>query len=680
MNKQLQRFTNALAVFFALALSACGGSSGDPTCVSGIAGLCGRLNPTTTAQLQVSLTDVSGIAITTITPTQSGTVVAVAKDTNGTVLPNVVVTFSTTDMTGTFAPASGAALTDANGVASIGLRAGTQAGGFVVTASASIRSTGVRGTLGYAVAFPKLSLSSIGITPETLSAGGNANVTVTVLDGASPYQPSLPVSFRSACVQAGKAVISAARSPDGLAVPTVGGVATATYADKGCGITDTITVTVELGGVVVASAGKITVLPAGTGSIRFVGVTSPGGDSSVTPTTTNIALKGTGGLLRQEFAPLTFQVFDTTGNAIAGKQVDFLFSDSMATSTVGGLSLTPSSAISGPDGTVKTLVSAGTIPTSVRVIASIRASSPPLTTLSNILVISTGVPDQKHFSLTATTGNCEGYEVDLPCTPIEAILGDHFGNPVADGTAVNFTTEGGIINASCVTKSGHCSAALQASNPRPTNGRVTVLAYALGEETFEDTNGNNVYDSIDPFADLSPDIYRDDTEDGVWTPGEPCIGPNVPTTAGARTCSTPGDGQYNGVLRAPQTPSGQTTYVSAQLVTIFSGSHAVITFSPTALACPAGTHADVLVSVTDQNTNIMPAGTSIDFSALFETGSTAVVPGSVKVANVSPILGTPSPAPTYKATIACQAGKGQLVVLVTSPTTATKTSASLPIN
>ena len=682
MNNSATRLVYWLAIIFALALSACGGDSGgsDTACSSGVVGLCGRLNPTTSAQLQLSLTDASGNAVSTVTPTQPGTLLAVVRDTNGTALPNIAVTFSTSDTTGSFAPTAGSALTDANGVALVGLRAGTKAGGFAVTARASVRGTEVTGTVGYAVTFPQLSLSPVSIMPESLSAGGNANVSVTVLNGATTYQPSVLVSFRSPCVLAGKAVIGAARSSDGSAVPTVGGMATATYTDKGCGTADTITASADLGGVVITSIGRITVLPAGVGSMRFVGVASPSGESFIAPTTTNIALKGTGGVLRQEFAPLTFQVFDTTGNAIAGKTVDFLFSDSMATSTVGGLTLNPASAVSGVDGTVKTLVSAGTIPTSVRVIASIRGSSPPISTLSNILVTSTGVPDQKHFSLTGLTGNCEGFDVNQLCTPIRATLGDHFGNPVADGTAVNFTSEGGIIGASCVTKFGYCDVDLISSNPRPTNGRVTVLAYALGEETFEDANGNNVYDSGDALTDMSPDIFRDDTEDGIWTPGEPCVGPNMPNAAGVRACRTPGDGQYNGVLRTPQTPSAQTLYVSAQLVTIFSGSHAVITFNPAALTCPVGTSADVMVTVTDQNTNIMPAGTSIDFSALFATGSTAVVPSSQKVANIVPILGSQSTAPTYKATIPCQVGKGQLVVLVTSPTTGTKTSASLSIN
>jgi hypothetical protein len=420
--------------------------------------------------------------------------------------------------------------------------------------------------------------------------------------------------------------------------------------------------------------------------------------------TTNIALKGTGGFGRQEFSTLKFQVFDNAGKPVAGTPVDFVFSDSNAAQTVGGLTLLPS-ATSAPDGSMTTVVSAGTIPTSVRVVASI---SGEITTLSNILVISTGVPDQNHFSLATETGNCEGRDVDQTCSFVTATLGDHFGNPAPDGTAVNFTTSAGVIGASCVTGSlpppgatpnictpqtcqttnskigpgsGTCTVLLRASNPRPANGRVTVLAYALGEEDLLDANGNNVYDSVDTFTEKSPDIFRDDNETGIWSPGEPCIGPNL-----NGTCSTLGDGKYNGVLRSPQVPSAQTLYVSAQLVQTFSGSHASVSFNgspnPPPLVCPAGGTVVVQVQVTDEIGNIMPAGTTIDFSTVFGTAVGTVSPASIKVPNVVLAVGQPLTIPTYPVTLGCPspAASGQLFVTVTSPTTATITRASALIN
>ncbi len=140
-------------------------------------------------------------------------------------MPNAVIAFTTTDKTGIFVPSSGTALTNANGMASVGLLPGSQTGAFTVTASASVAGAGETGSLNYTVVFPTLTLSALSINPATLSAGGSAGVSVSVSNGGALYTPALPVSFTSACVAAGKATI-------GSPVLTKNGVATASYVDK----------------------------------------------------------------------------------------------------------------------------------------------------------------------------------------------------------------------------------------------------------------------------------------------------------------------------------------------------------------------------------------------------------------------------------------------------------------
>lgn len=49
---------------------------------------------------------------------------------------------------------------------------------------------------------------------------------------------------------------------------------------------------------------------------------------------------------------------------------------------------------------------------------------------------------------------------------------------------------------------------------QPYGGRSTVLAYAVGEESFTDVNGNDEYDYGEPFFDL-PEAFLDKNEDGV---------------------------------------------------------------------------------------------------------------------------------------------------------------------
>jgi hypothetical protein len=604
--------------------------------------------------LTLAIIDSGGAAFNALTPTRGGTLVATVKNNQNLPVSGAVVTFSSSDATAVLSPAIGTALTDASGTASVQLAAGTQAGAFAASASSSVGGTGVKATANYTVTFPVLSFSEMTLNPTTLAAGGNASISITVLSNGSPYAQTVPVSFSSPCAALGKAVI-------GSPVLTQNGVAVASYTDKGCGTADTITATATLPNATLTKSGTLNVLPGTAGSIKFVGV-----DNS------NIALRGTGGAGRPEYSTVKFQVFDMNGSFLAGRQVNFVFSDSNSTTTTGGLSLSPSSATTAADGTVTTVVANGTQPTSVRVVAKVANTNPPLTTVSSILVVSNGVPDQAHFSLSTEIGNCEGWSIDQLCSNVNVILGDHFGNPVPDGTAVNFSAEGGNIGASCVTKDGRCSVPLYSSNPRPSGGRVTVLAYALGEENLVDNNGNNVYDSGDSFMDKSPDIFRDDNENGSWNAGEACIGPNT-----NRTCTTPGDGVYNGVLRKPQLPSAQTLYVSSQLVQQFSTSSANITISPATMTCTPGSAVDAEVRVTDLNGLMMPARTSITFATTW-SGAGPVYPAGATVPNVVLGVGQTLNPPTYAVTITCPAidSPGKLIVTVTAPsgtvTTATR--------
>jgi hypothetical protein len=368
---------------------------------------------------------------------------------------------------------------------------------------------------------------------------------------------------------------------------------------------------------------NISNLPASTtGSIKFIGAD-----------TTNIALKGTGGIGRQEFSTLTFQVFDQTGHPIQRAPVNFVLN-----TTVGGLSLQPQSALTDANGLVATVVSSGTIPTPIVTVTASVANS-GVTTVSNVLVVSTGLAINNRMSGSVDIGNFEGWDVDGECTNVTLRMGDHFGNPVPDGTAANFTTSHGIIHASCLTGTavgvttppgqstnsiisgvaGHCSVRYCSAGSRPPRGRAVVLGYARGEEDFFDANGNNVCDgctntSGQEFSrahDLWPDIFRDDNEDGSWTSGEPCIGPNL----NAR-CSTSPDGTYNGVLASPKIPSAQqTTYLGRQYVAIWSGSHARISASQVSYCAgfsPSGSGtATVRIGVVDVNGNPMPAETRV---------------------------------------------------------------------
>lgn len=455
MSGGFKRFTSVLrALTVMIAVSA--GLAG---CGSGAVSSDG-VTSSSTPTMTITLTDLTTTtARTSIAFGNPAKVNATIK--NGTTpLVGVVVTFTTDTSLATFTPATGTALTDANGVASINLSAASfsVAGAGTVSAAASVASTAtpvaLSQSIGYSVGAANVTISPVSIQSSTLSAFGTTGLSVTVSSGGQPSAVPLEVKFTSPCALSGKAALTSSAT-------TVNGVASATYRDIGCAAADTITATIT--GTTLSSTGVVTVAAPAVGSIQFV---------SAQPT--SIALRGTGGVGRQETSLVTFKVVDVGGNPIGGRVVQFALNTS-----VGGLSLTPSSATSDATGLAVTTVSAGTVSTPVRVTASTTSAGQTLSTQSDQLSVSTGVPSQGGFSLSVSTPNIEGGDIDGTATQITARLADRFSNPVPNGTVVNFTSAGGSIGSTCATVGGLCSTTLTSQNFRPTNGRVAILALSL---------------------------------------------------------------------------------------------------------------------------------------------------------------------------------------------------------
>ena len=161
------------------------------------------------------------------------------------------------------------------------------------------------------------------------------------------------------------------------------------------------------------------------------------------------------------------------------------------------------------------------------------------------------------------------------------IASDRLGNPVPDGTAINFITEGAQITpASCTTTAGTCTTAFKSANSRPTDGRVSILAYAIGEKSFVDANYNNGYDSGETFYNIG-DPYIDVNENSSWDSGEFYIGS---TTSGSSNCVAQDIGtivppSYWNALSKTGTCTADwgQNYVRRSAVIVLSGSSATIT-------------------------------------------------------------------------------------------------------
>jgi len=312
-------------------------------------------------------------------------------------------------------------------------------------------------------------------------------------------------------------------------------------------------------------------------------------------------------------------VLDTAGNPIGNRSVTFTLN-----TTVGGLQFSPGTgtAISGSDGLIQTIVQSGTVATPVRVTATVDSTG--IATQSDQLVVTTGIPDNNSFSLSAETLNPEAGNNDGVQVPVTAYLADRFNNPVPDGTTILFTTEGGSIGGSCQTAAGACSVNWVSQNPRPSDGRVTILATAVGEESFTDQNGNGSFDAGEPFNDLG-EAFRDDNEDGVYQVTEPFADFNV---NGNRDV---GDGGYNGVVCDTSSCVVSTLNVRGVITIVMSGSFADITIlgGLTTVALPV----DIDVVIVDDRGQIMPAGTTVKATTSngsIDTPSTYTIPNTAE--------------------------------------------------
>ncbi len=490
----------------------------------------------------------------------------------------------------------------------------------------------------------------VGVT--SLSAGGTTSVSATIADTSGTLLlDSSTVTFTSSCVASGLATIT---SP----ISTTTGVATTTYSATGCSGSDTITATATLNGSTRTATGSLTVQPAVIGSMQFVSATPP-----------NIGISGFGLV---EVSEVSFLVKDQNGNPVSGQLVDFALS-----TNVGGAHLSSTSDTSDASGIVRADVNSGTVPTTVRVTATLN-SDPTINTQSDGLIISTGVADQDSMSLSATDLNPEALGFDGVVVGINVYAADHFNNPVPDGTAVSFTTEGGQIQSQCQTVGGGCSVNWISSNPRPADGRVTILATMLGEESFNDVNGNGALDAADTFvpygSDDMPEAFRDDDWSRVHELGEEFVDFDRDTTySGA-------DGLYNGALCCSSTSTDPNSPCYDQLVTattlcstetnihvrddleiVMSGSTPFISFSPASLDVSGGGLASTTLTVTDVNGQTLPENTSITIS----TGNgTLQSPGSFTIGDTNAF-----PPPSYNITVSPDGthSAGLLTVKVKTP-------------
>lgn len=664
-------------------------------------------------------------------------VVTVTDTITGNPVEGAIVSVSTT--VGTVTPSNGQILTNANGIAAAQIGSGTADAGSAGTLTASIED--VQASINFSIGSVDLLLGRDAngfVDPDNISfvngeifieatsdlaPNGTTALQVVVVqsnDTSTGLDTPLTVDFSSLCSASGLAIID-------TGITTVNGIASATYEANGCEGTDDITATVqELSGI--TATGSLNVADAAANSIQFI---------SADPTT--IALQGTGGAGRQEFSTLTFRVIDEAGSPISGQVVSVSLS-----TTLGGVSLTGDTNSDGDldvadgealtsnsNGEVNVIVNAGTVPTSVRVEASITLlSGSTINTVSDNLVVSTGLPDNNSFSISSSLLAPGGFEFDGFESTLTVRAADAFNNPVPDGTTINFTTEYGRIVDTCTTVNGDCSAIWNSQSPRTPDlsstgnvltvnntrcdsnhdgtadvdsaavtvpfgvpcpvlnasdsnvlaltgngftsvlvdatdqtfpgqvfgGRTTIMAYAIGEESFIDANGNGVYDWIDAdsdgeydtgetleaFIDLS-ETFVDHNEDGVFgnafTPGGcTAVGAGTSIQSVVDVNDIDNDGNTTETIGAAelcsawQVGGAEEEFIDFDVDGVYDRGNGIYNgtlCSPVLAALTTPLCTTQLVSVRDEKTLI--AGGETPFLALYNTSNVLLAAGATAV-------------------------------------------------
>lgn len=504
----------AMGVALAVALTACGGGGGSPgtltTNLLGDAEAGPQASKVAAPTLTLTVVDDSGVEVINhvLSQTLAQYLKVTLKSSAGVAVPYTRVTVVLDSTIAVLVPSNGAELTNTAGVVLMRIAPAnvSSSGPVLATAAATVDGISLSQRYELQITPGTVGLANLTVSPLSVQKGQSINVNVDVtVNGVKAPSNSVAVNFTSAC---GTTVPSSA-------LVDATGRATAVIQTTSSG---QCTVSASSSGVSASPQPVFTVtLPPVTG-LLFV---------SATP---NLIYQT--GSIGANASVVTFKVIDSIGAPVTtGVTVN-----ASLTNTDGGINFcnSPSSSTSNPEGLVSFSVCGGTLPATVQVRAALAAPNQAVVTSSNLLTVQTGLPTQRFFDISASQFNfyAGGHfttKYNGNSTDISVFSADRQGNPVPDGTKIIFVGEGGQINSagqsSCLVAAGRCSIKLIGQEYRPMGstavggdprpGRVTVLAYADGEEYFIDANNNNRYDTNELFEDIgSP--YMDKDESGTF--------------------------------------------------------------------------------------------------------------------------------------------------------------------
>ncbi|WP_153913716.1 invasin [Shewanella sp. TC10] len=489
-------------------------------------------------------------------------------------LKQVLVSAGTT--LGAISPASATAITDADGKAILDLYSDGAVGAGEVSLKVKQVTSSKAFEIGRVDI--DLEVTTY-IGTGTIPAGGSTVIEVTVLDPDGNIETTQPftLEFSSQCMSAGNALIDSpvvtnagkgfatyrsinCQGTDTITVSAITGASTVTST------TDVSIDTIEVGAIQFIEASPTKLAIKGSGGLAEAGARSETsqvsfkllneiGQAAASQRVCFELSTELGGMVLSP-APIA-EDFENCPNM--PKVGDAEYPSDITEANKYAVAYTDA------NGDVSVTVRSGYVATPVKVFAVWQDESDPtslpVSNVSDSLTVTTGLSDYNSFSLSASVLNVEGWNHDGETSTVTIRAADHFNNPVPEGTVVHFRTEGGNIGqgdleGSCTTVSntGTCSVTWTSSNPRPFDdttvvcpvtfngsslppctgatmagytdgsssiipeprpGRSTITAYAIGEESFVDLNGNGLFDTGEDWTDLS-EAFFDHNEDGSY--------------------------------------------------------------------------------------------------------------------------------------------------------------------
>jgi len=501
-----------------------------------------------------------------------------------------------------------AALTDVNGairvqitpVSLIAANAGN------IVAASTVGTVSVSANLDYQTTPANVSLSNLRSAPSAISALQTTAVTAEArINGA--LGAGVVVDFSASC---------GVFSPVSASTNSLG-VATTTY-QSAVTCSGPVTLTSRSAGAPAIST-AISVTAAQPANLVF--------DSA---TAALMVLSSANSGVKQ--STLRFKVLDGTGAGMPGQTVNLVLSSASigagVSFSVGGLSTAAQQVVTtDATGFAAVTVTSGSIPTPVVVTATL-GSNLLISASSSGVAVTSGRATQNAASLSVTKYSIEAFNADGVQTSLIMRVADRQGNPVPAGAVVNFVASHGLVQGSClIDTASQCTVNYTSQGLRPVNGRVAILAYMDGEESFVDLNSDNIWQFGETFYDVGT-VYRDDNESGIFDPlteqtypggavgVSACAGVTYSYPSVANSC----DGTWSSSIR-----------VRRQVVI------ALATTSASVTAVSGRALGGFTVRVTDMNGNSMPTGTAV--SAAVKTAA-----ATCTVTSVSPnaVLNSPN--------------------------------------